>query len=70
MSAAWKAKQADPSNPFDEYLEREWVESWLFYANSIRYAAAMSGPDYATFKYGWWELTKRIREMNEKKGKR
>ena len=37
---------------FDEANEQKWIREWLFYANSVRYAAAMSGPDYATFKNG------------------
>lgn len=65
LSASWKATLADPANPFDESIEQQWVEAWLFAANCVRYAAAMSGPDYATFKYGWWEMTKITREMQE-----
>jgi hypothetical protein len=54
---------ADPTNPFDESIEHKWIEQWLFYANSIRYAAAMSGPDYNAFKNGWWRLTKNLQDM-------
>ena len=50
-------------NPFDEYIERLWIESWLFNANSIRYAAAMNGPDWAAFKRGWYKLTRIQAEM-------
>ena len=50
-------------NPFDEYIERLWVEAWLFYANSIRYGAAMNGQDWTTFKRGWYQLTKDIQQM-------
>jgi len=61
---AWNKKVADNKNPFDEPIERKWVQQWLFYGNSIRYASAMSGaPDYTSFKYGWWELTKNLQEM-------
>jgi hypothetical protein len=64
MEKAWKDGLADDSNPFDETLEHKWIEQWLFYANSIRYASAMTGaPDYTTFKNGWWELTKNLQEM-------
>jgi hydroxylamine dehydrogenase len=66
LGELWQAKKADPANPFDEAAEQTWVESWLFYANCIRYAAAMSGQDYATFKYGWWEMTKAVEELREK----
>ncbi len=51
------------ANPFDEYIERRWVEIWLFYAHSIRYGAAMNGPDWTTFKRGWYQLTRALEEM-------
>lgn len=65
LQEAWEKGLADPANPFDEPLERMWVEQWLFYASSIRYASAMSGPDYATFKNGWWQMSRGLREMRE-----
>jgi hypothetical protein len=69
---AQKQGLVDPSNPFDESLEQKWIKQWLFYANSIRYSSAMSGPDYAAFKNGWWGLTHNLQEMRdaiEMKGK-
>ena len=64
LQRAWAEGLADQENPFDEELEQLWVKQWLFYANSVRYASAMSGaPDYATFKHGWWELTANLEEM-------
>lgn len=63
MSYAWNEKLVDNKNPFDEDLEQLWVQQWLFYANSVRYSAAMSGPDYAAFKNGWWYLTKNLSDM-------
>jgi hypothetical protein len=42
-----------------------WVEQWLFYATSTRYGAAMGGPDYSTFKNGWWYMTKTLQELHE-----
>ena len=64
MSKAWKDGLADNSNPFDESIEHKWLKQWLFYANSIRYASAMSGaPDYAAFKNGWWSMTTNLQEM-------
>jgi len=63
MLDAWEEGLASPENPFDEALERKWIAQWLFYANSVRYAAAMSGPDYAAFKNGWWDLTRNLQEM-------
>jgi hypothetical protein len=56
---------ADRKNPFDEALEQQWVRQWLFYANSVRYGSAMSGPDYVAFKNGWWELTNGLQRMHE-----
>jgi hypothetical protein len=63
LATAWDRKLADRTNPFDETIEQRWVEQWLFYANSVRYASAMSGPDYAAFKNGWWELTANLELM-------
>ncbi len=63
MLEAWDKGLADKSNPFDEFLEQKWVIQWLFFANSVRYASAMSGPDYAAFKNGWWNLNRNLREM-------
>jgi hypothetical protein len=62
---AWNQGLADQSNPFDEAIEQKWIAQWLFYANSVRYASAMSGPDYAAFKLGWWELTRNLQRMKE-----
>lgn len=48
LQRAWEEGLADSENPFDEEIEQLWVKQWLFYANSVRYASAMSGaPDYA-----------------------
>ena len=63
LQKAWNEGLADPSNPFDETIERLWTKQWFFYANSVRYASAMGGPDFATFKNGWWELTANLHEM-------
>lgn len=65
VSLAWKKKMANPENPFEEPIEQDWVLSWLFYSNSIRYAAAMSGPDYAGFKNGWLELSHTVYKMQK-----
>lgn len=53
------------ANPFDDEIERLWIKQWLYYANSVRYSAAMSGPDYATFKNGWYEMNLNIRKINK-----
>ena len=63
---AWDKGIEDKINPFDESLEHMWIKQWLFYANSIRYASAMTGaPDYTAFKNGWWYLTENIEHMKE-----
>ena len=63
LSGAWKNKMESDKNPFDENIESLWVRQWLIYANSVRYATAMMGPDYAAFKNGWFELTYNLRQM-------
>lgn len=66
VSEAWAKKIEDKSNPFDEPIEQRWEKQWLFYANSIRYASAMTGaPDYTAFKNGWWEMTNNLAEMRD-----
>lgn len=71
VSLAWENKIADPENPFDEPIEQLWVSTWLIYSNSIRYAMAMSGPDYAGFKNGYYNLSNTLQQMqsslNQKK---
>ena len=62
---AWDKGLEDQSNPFDEAIEQKWIEQWLINANSVRYATAMSGPDYAAFKHGWWALTRNLQEMHD-----
>jgi hydroxylamine dehydrogenase len=67
MSAAWKEGFAEglkkKKNPFDEGIERMWVEEWLFYANTTRLASAMAGADYGVFANGRWYLSKNIQDM-------
>jgi hypothetical protein len=60
-----KTGLADKTNPFDEPIEQRWVRQWLIYANSVRYSAAMQGPDYASFRNGFWELTNNPAEMEQ-----
>jgi len=53
-------------NPFDEFIEQMWIRQWLFYANSVKYASAMTGaPDYAAFKNGWWNLSENLQQMKD-----
>ncbi len=67
MRTAWReglAKGPDAGDsPFNEPLEKKWVEQWLFYANSVRLATAMGGADYGVFANGRWYLSRNIREM-------
>ncbi len=48
---------------FNEAIEKKWVEQWLFFANSARFASAMAGADYGVFANGRWYLSKNIEEM-------
>jgi hydroxylamine dehydrogenase len=50
---------------FNEPIERMWVEEWLFFANSTRFASAMGGADYGVFANGRWYLSRNIRDMRE-----
>jgi hydroxylamine dehydrogenase len=67
LLSAWEqGAAAGPSQKgslFDEAIEKMWVEQWLFYANSIRFASAMSGADYGAFANGRWYLSKNIQKM-------
>jgi hypothetical protein len=60
---AWEKGLADQANLFDEGIEKQWVEQWLFYANSVRFATAMMGADYGVFANGRWYLSKNLQEM-------
>lgn len=48
---------------FNEAIEKKWVEQWLFYANSTRFASAMAGADYGVFANGRWYMSKNVQEM-------
>ncbi|QJA05275.1 hydroxylamine oxidase [Thermosulfurimonas marina] len=67
MLTAWKEGLAQglPSSIFDEALEKMWVETWLFYANSVRFASAMAGADYGAFANGRWYLNKNLQAMRD-----
>ena len=54
---------AQKDSIFNEAIEKRWVEQWLFFANSTRYASAMAGADYGVFASGRWYLSKNIQEM-------
>jgi hydroxylamine dehydrogenase len=67
MLSAWErgfAKGlAQKDSPFDEAIEKMWVEQWLFYANTTRLASAMTGADYGVFANGRWSMSKNIQDM-------
>ncbi len=63
LKGAWDNKVADNTNVFDEAIEKKWVEQWIFYANSTRFASAMMGADYGSFDNGRWSMSKNIQEM-------
>ncbi len=50
---------------FNETIEKRWVEHWLFFCNSVRYASAMAGVDYGVFANGRWYVNKNIEEMKD-----
>jgi hypothetical protein len=66
LSRAWNMKLADSANPFDEPIEQMWMRQWLFYANAVRFGAAMMGHGQAAFREGWWDLTANLAEMSER----
>lgn len=48
---------------FNETIEKMWVEQWLFFANSTRFASAMAGADYGVFADGRWYMSKNLQQM-------
>lgn len=61
LSKIWEEGYADNSNLFDEYIERQWVDIWLFHANGTRLSAAMAGGgDYGVFADGRYQLTNKL----------
>lgn len=66
MQEIWTLGLADGANPFDEFIERKWADSWLFYANSIRFSSAMSGGgDYSVFANGSYQHSTALMEMED-----
>jgi hypothetical protein len=56
---------AQSDNIFNEAIEKKWVNQWLFYANSTRFASAMGGADYGVFANGRYYLSNNLREMSD-----
>jgi hydroxylamine dehydrogenase len=66
LKDAWKTGVASQApSIFDETIEKQWVEQWLFYANSTRFASAMTGADYGAFADGRWSMSKSIQQMSD-----
>jgi hypothetical protein len=67
LSQAWEAGVAEglpqAKNPFDEGIEMKWIEQWLFFGNSTRFASAMGGADYGVFANGRWAQQKNLQDM-------
>jgi hypothetical protein len=54
------------ASPFDEGIERRWADTWLIYANTIRFSSAMGcGGDYGVFSDGRYELNKAIMDLHD-----
>jgi hydroxylamine dehydrogenase len=67
MEDIWQQGFADKKDsPYNEAIERKWSDSWLFYANSIRFASAMGGGgDYGVFADGRYQLSKTLLELED-----
>jgi hypothetical protein len=67
MEDIWQHGWADKKDSFyNEAIERKWSDTWLFYANTIRFASAMgSGGDYGVFSDGRYQLSKSLMELND-----
>jgi len=69
LSQAWQEGLAQGlpqgADPFDEAIEMKWIEQWLFYGNSVRFATAMGGVDYGVFADGRWTQAKNLQEMGD-----
>ncbi len=66
MTAWEKGVAKGPSqkdSPFNESIEKRWIEQWFFYATSTRLASAMAGADYGVFANGRWSMSKNIQDM-------
>jgi len=66
MLEIWEKHYADNANLFDEYIERNWTDIWLFHANGTRLSAAMAGGgDYGVFADGRYQLTNKLFLLKE-----
>ncbi len=70
MKEIWAAGLAagieQRASPFDEGIERRWADTWLIYANTIRFASAMGcGGDYGVFADGRYRLNQAIMDLHD-----
>jgi hypothetical protein len=67
MEDIWQHGLADRKESlYDEAIERKWSETWLFYANTIRFASSMGGGgDYGVFADGRYQLSRTLLELND-----
>jgi hypothetical protein len=69
LATAWEKALArglaQSDSIFNEPIERKWAEQWLFYANAVRFSAAMLGADYGVFELGRWNMSRTLLEMQE-----
>jgi hypothetical protein len=65
MQDIWKLGLADGQDSlYNEAIERKWTRTWLFYANTIRFASAMGGGgDYGVFANGRYQLSQTVLEL-------
>jgi hydroxylamine dehydrogenase len=67
LQTAWDKGAAkglsQEESPFDEAIEKKWVEQWFFYASTTRFNSAMGGADYGVFANGRWALGKNVQDM-------
>ena len=58
---------ADPDfQPFNPAINKRWFKTWLFYANTIRFASSMGGGgDYTVFADGRYQMSQNLDELNE-----
>jgi hypothetical protein len=53
-------------NPFDDFPEKLWTNTWLLYSNTIRFSAAMAGGgDYSVFADGRYQLMRSVAELQD-----
>jgi hypothetical protein len=66
MQEIWEKGYADAADPFDEAVEKQWSENWLFWANTVRLASAMGGGgDYGVFADGRFQLSQNVTDLQD-----